>query len=100
MRTYTIHDSWGSHRMVAKSLNEVRAHLIKEFGNIAWADKIRWFIATGNNVGLGELRYDRKTAWTWVKKKNISSPALKNGPVYLVKKDGSLDKKIIEIPKR
>ena len=94
MNTYWIHDGWAPYRMTANSLDDVRGKLIKKYGDVAYA-LTSFKIATGkNDVSLGELRFDPALGWKWVTIEKKHAVVLRYGAVYLVKKNGSLGKKL------
>lgn len=80
--------------MMAESLDEVRADLMRKYGKVAY-DLTSIKINTGrNDASLGELRYDPVLGWKWVTIERKHRIVLRYMAVYLVKKDGSLGKKL------
>ena len=94
MNTYWIYEGWNTHRMMAESLDEVRADLMRKYEKVAY-DLTSIKIATGrNDVSLGELRFDPALGWKWITIEKKHRIVLRYGAVYLVKKNGSLGKKL------
>ena len=94
MNTYWIYDNGHAKKIFATSLDDARAQLIKKYEKVAY-ELTSFKIATGkNDVSLGVLRYDPVLGWKWVTIEKKHAVVLRYGSVYLVKKNGSLGKKL------
>lgn len=94
MMEYWIYDNFRPYKAKAKSLDNLRAMLMKKYGSVAY-ELTSFKISTGkNDVSLGELRYDPKLGWKWVAIERAHRIVLRHTNVYLMNKDGSLGKKL------
>lgn len=94
MMEYWIYDHFRPYKAKAKSLDNLRAMLMKKYGSVAY-ELTSFKIATGkNDASLGELRYDPKLGWKWTAIERAHSIVLRYTNVYLVNKDGTLGKKL------
>lgn len=94
MMEYWVYDRGIPRKVKAKSLDNLRAMLMKKYGSVAY-DLTSFKIATGkNDASLGELRYDPRLGWKWVAIERAHKIVLRYTNVYLVNKDGSLGKKL------
>lgn len=93
MYEYIIYTGYRPMKVKAKSLDNLRADLMKKYTKVA-NELTSFKIATKNDTSLGEMRYDPFYGWKWVAIERSHKIVLRYTNVYLVNKDGSLGKKL------